>query len=300
LEGTLAESICNLSNRLFDLITRAEASLDFPEEGYHFIDKAAFIGEITNTMRSISTLLRDADAGRVLRDGATVVIAGRPNTGKSTLFNGLLRRPRAIVSETPGTTRDIVSESVDLNGVPVQLIDTAGIRPSIDAIEAEGVRRAESARQAANLVVVVLDGSQLFGEEDRYVLRSAENREAIVVVNKCDLPQMLEAPAGSGWIRISALRDDGLDCLRTAIVSRLGARESLVDAPRVTNIRHIDLLRRAELALTRAAQQVEAGAPEEIVLLDLNEARDALEEVSGRRTSDDVLEHIFARFCIGK
>jgi tRNA modification GTPase len=301
LEGRLGAAIDGLSARVLDLAASLEASLDFPEEGYHFAERAATAAAVGGVRAEIEALLAGAKAGALLRDGATVVVTGRPNTGKSSLFNALLRVERAIVSHEAGTTRDVLIESFDLNGLRVTLIDTAGRRVSSDAVEAEGVRRAERAVAAGDLEVLVLDGSEALREEDRQLL-ALRPAARIVAVNKSDLPEAwgLGVLGEERAVRVSALTGDGLADLARSIENALGAGAPGRDVPPVTNARHAELLVRANEALGRAAELVACASAEELVLVELHAARAALEEVTGARSTDDVLAHIFARFCIGK
>jgi tRNA modification GTPase len=303
LEGTLTRDIGAIDVVLFDLCARLEASLDFPEEGYHFVDEGLAAQEITAVEERISCLLKDAQRGRLVREGLHVVLAGRPNSGKSSLFNRLAGAGRAIVTDVPGTTRDLITETIELEGVPVTLVDTAGVRhaPS-DAIEAEGIARAAAARSVASVVLVVLDGSTRLTDDDRALLQDTAGAPRVIVANKHDL--------GSGWpdtdvsgddvIRVSALTGDGIDALRHALPNAMRDEGTGRDVPAITNIRHVDLLTRAKSALSRAAAAATDRVPEEFVLADLNEARAVLEEITGRRTADDLLSHIFSKFCIGK
>lgn len=301
LEGTLTGRIRAMDAELLDLSARLEASLDFPEEGYHFVSANGAAGELRSAAGRLGTLLADASRGRLVREGAPVAILGRPNTGKSSLFNRLAGADRAIVTEVPGTTRDLVTERIDIDGIVVTLIDTAGLREvTSDAIEREGMQRSRVAHEAASLTLVVLDGSEPLTAADRQVLEATAGSTRLVVENKADLAP---APAGTGVesIRVSARTGDGMDRLREAIAKALTHGEAVGrDVPGITNVRHIDLLERARESLRRAADAAEGGAPEEFVAEDVADARRALEEVTGARTPDDVLREIFEKFCIGK
>jgi tRNA modification GTPase len=302
LEGTLTGRIRDVDARLFELCARLEASLDFPEEGYHFIENDSAAGEIESVAASLAELLRDAERGRLIREGAHVVIGGRPNAGKSSLFNALAGVGRAIVTDVPGTTRDLLTETVEIEGVPVTLVDTAGMRATtVDAVEAEGIARANAARAVAQLVVVVLDRSRPLEREDRDLLEEAGGARSVIVANKIDLPAAWDARRETpDAVLISATSGAGLDELRRRISLRLAGAAETRDAPAITNVRHVDLVTRARLALERAAAAARAATPEEFVLTDLNEARGALEEVTGTRSADDMLSAIFTKFCIGK
>jgi tRNA modification GTPase len=297
LHGTLTRAIGEIDAVLFDLIAKLEASVDFPDEGYHFLEPGALTEAIDRLRECTGGLLAGARRGRLIREGLQVAIVGRPNVGKSSVFNALAGAARAIVTDVPGTTRDLVTEVVDLDGLRVTLVDTAGLRESRDIVETEGVARAEQARAAADLVLHVHDRSAPLapGELAGY----APQRKELCVANKSDLPAAWHAEHA---IAISAKTGAGLEALRGAIAGALDA-EPLRDRPEITNVRHIALVERAHAALGRA-RRAAAGeaesASEEFVLADLQDARAALEEVTGRRAPEDVLAHIFERFCVGK
>ncbi len=333
LQGTLTDRIADIDAMLFDLVARLEASLDFPDEGYHFIEPADTARSIARVIAAVDDLLADAEHGRMIREGATVVIAGRTNVGKSSIFNMLAGADRAIVTAVPGTTRDLVTETLDIQGLPVTLVDTAGWRETADVVEREGVARGERARAVAALTVVVIDRSSPLTAEDEQVLTSTVGRRRLIVGNKSDLvterlkpgpliefgdhPKLLakgEAgfsqsenclTAGVGSSRpdicVSARTGEGFAALRAAIAAQLTGSEQLRDTARISNVRHIALLEAARRALIAAAAAAGTGdTPEEFILTDLQAARARLDEIVGVRTSDDVLRHIFERFCVGK
>ena len=238
-----------------------------------------------------------------MREGAQVAIVGRPNTGKSSLFNRLAGAGRAIVTEIPGTTRDLLTETIDVEGIPLTVVDTAGLRAgAADAVEAEGIARAHSARTIADLTVVVLDGSTALTGDDRDLLATTSAAPRLLVMNKSDLPQAwTAAEAGvSGVVETSALTGAGIPAVRQALAHALGGGEPLRDRPAITNVRHVDLLTRARESLERARAAAASATPEEFVAADVIEARVLLESITGARTADDVLHAIFSRFCIGK
>lgn len=302
LEGTLTADIRAVDGQLFDLCARLEASLDFPAEGYHFVSEQGASQEITGIARRLERLLRDAERGRLIREGLHVVLTGPPNSGKSSLFNRLAGAGRAIVTDVPGTTRDLITETIDVEGIPVTIVDTAGIRATpTDAVEAEGIARATAARGIASAIVVVLDASQPLKDDDHHLLMETSNAARVIVANKSDLtPAWTVEEIGGGAISASALTGDGVAALRAALLAAMHASAESRDVPAITNARHVDLLSRAREALTRAASAAGDGVSEEFVLADLIDARALLEEVTGVRTADDVLAHIFANFCIGK
>jgi tRNA modification GTPase len=301
LEGTLTTAVGGIEADLFDLMAKLEASLDFPEEGYHFIAPDEVSDAIGAVLTRVDALLESATRGRILREGAQVAIVGAPNVGKSSLFNALLNANRAIVTAIPGTTRDLLTERVDIQGFSISLIDTAGLRDTVDVIEEEGVKRARGAASVADLLVVMLDRSRGLTHDDREILSSTAGRPRIIVFNKSDLARRAEHVDDA--IELSVITGEGIDRIARSIGNGLGATENRRDPPRVTNVRHVGLFERARAALTRAhhAATVSNGKiPEEFLLVDLQEAAVALQEITGKRTTDDLLRHVFERFCIGK
>jgi tRNA modification GTPase len=299
LQGTLTHAISGLEETLFDLITKLEASVDFPEEGYHFVDPGALAGTLGAVISRTESLIASGQRGRLVREGRQVAIVGPPNTGKSSLFNALAGAKRAIVTDIPGTTRDMVTETVDVLGVPVTLVDTAGLRQAADLIEREGIALAAQAAVASDLVLMVADRSVPL-DRDGFCkdLGSEVVKKAVLVANKADLAPAWSAPDA---VEVSATSGAGLDALRQRIVGHLdGAAQ--IDRPEITNIRHLALLEEARTALCRAREAIDGDATlsEEFVLADLHNARTALEQIAGRRTPDDVLAHIFQNFCVGK
>jgi tRNA modification GTPase len=303
LDGTLTRAITRVDGVLFSLIAKCEASLDFPDEGFHFVEPDEIRDALAEVSAALTALLETAGRGRLMREGRVVVLTGRPNTGKSSLFNALLGRGRAIVTDTPGTTRDVLSERLDISGVPVTLVDTAGIRPALDPIELEGVKRAHEARESAEIALLVLDGSAALTDTDQQLLAETANVARVIAVNKCDQPPAWDL-AAQGWakdaIHTSASVPLGLDQLRERLVDELSGRMEQRDTPTVTNMRHVGLIDAARAAVQRAHDALDRGATEELLLIDLHDARAQLEEVTGRRGAEDVLRHIFATFCIGK
>ena len=305
LEGTVTVRIRELDRQLFDLIARLEASLDFPAEGYHFVEAGEVVVVVGAIRGQVEALLDGAARGRLIREGCQVVILGKPNVGKSTLFNQLLGVVRAIVTPVAGTTRDLVTEVTDLDGLAVTLVDSAGIRPARDPVEEEGVWRARQALGVASAAVVVLDRTGPLAPEDWAVLEETAPVRRVVAVNKMDEPaswalESLGLAAGAAIVEVSARTGEGFEGLRETLRDVLTDGESLTDPPPVANSRHIGLLERVAEALGAAEEAAATGAAEEFVLADLQRGRSALDELTGKRTPDDVLQHIFEQFCIGK
>ncbi len=303
-EGALSRRVTPVRDALADLVARAEAAVEFVDEEETHLPAGALERGIRAGREACAALLAGFRAGRVVREGATVVIAGAANVGKSSLFNRLLARERAIVAASPGTTRDTLAESLDLGGIPVRLVDTAGLREVEDEVESEGVRRAREAAVEADLVLLVLDGSRPLAPAEREILDrlrpGADAERTVVAVNKTDLPGVGQAPLPHpDALRVSALEGLGLDALAEAIRSRLFRTGPLED-PVVTDARHARTLEEADAALGRAAGAAGAGFSEEIVLEELREAVRHLGEITGELARDDLYERIFSTFCVGK
>lgn len=301
LEGTLTARIRGVERALFELQARLEASLDFPDEGYRFIEPQEVEARLDEVLASVTELLEQGRSGRVVREGAVVVLAGRTNAGKSSVFNRLVGRDRAIVASTEGTTRDFITEQIDLGGLAVTLVDTAGVGVPGSDVEAEGMHRARAAHAAAEVLLVVVDGSRRQDEAARALIDGTRGRRRLVLWNKCDLDPTLEAEAAaSGAVAVSALTGWGMEMVRARIVELLCGGERPRHAPALSNLRHIGLLEGARLHLGRAREAVQRHVPEEFVLSELASARGLLEEVTGVRGSEAMLEEIFSKFCVGK
>ena len=299
LEGTLTARLRDLDASLLDLVAKLEASLDFPDEGYHFITSGDASASLDALLEAIDALLAAAARGRVIREGLTVAIVGRPNAGKSSLFNRLAGAARAIVTDVPGTTRDLLTERIDIGGIPLTFVDTAGLRREAgNAIEEEGIARARQAADAADVVIAVVDRSRPLDDEDRALI-AAPGRRRLLVASKSDLPAAWSA-AGIGALAVSSLTDEGLGELRRALLDLCGAPGEWRDRSALANVRHARLLDGARAALARAKSSVAAAVPEEFVLADIHEARACFDEITGARPQDEVLRAIFERFCIGK
>jgi tRNA modification GTPase len=318
LKGSLSQLLLPVKEKLVALIARLEAGIDFAEDDVSVMPA----GEILAAMEEVSATLRGLEAsfafGKVVHEGLTLAIVGRPNVGKSSLFNRLVERERAIVTAMPGTTRDLVTETVALGGIPVRVVDTAGIREALerdgerererlDEAEHIGIRKSMEALADADLVLVVLDSGAGLTAVDRELLADVAGRAAIVVHNKADLvaggelPQTANQPApGLPVVRTSALTGEGIAELRAEILRtvRGGAVED--GGAMLTNLRQQGQVQASLAALLAAASSVQNGIPHEMVLLDLYNTLRALDELTGATTADDILNLIFSTFCIGK
>jgi tRNA modification GTPase len=301
-EGSVARALGPLRESLEEWIARAEAAVEFVDESETHLGAGALeraIGEAIGIGQGLLDEFRST--GRVLREGARLVIVGRPNAGKSSLFNRLLLRRRAIVTDVAGTTRDTLEEELSLAGIPVRLVDTAGLRAVDDPVESEGVRRAEEARADADLVLLVLDGSAPLNEQEREEIARARDEadRTVVVVNKSDLdphPQPLDSIDA---LRVSALTGDGIERLHGELRRRLVGAGAFED-PIITDSRHAAALEATLSALADARRAIDEGLSEELVLEDLKRAMQRLGTITGEFTTEDLYDGIFSRFCIGK
>jgi tRNA modification GTPase len=305
LGGELSARLQPLKSSLLEVIVPLESSLEFVEDDLPE-DIAAHVSQKLSTLAdSVKALAGTFRKGRLLKEGLHVTFAGRPNVGKSSVFNGLLQSERAIVTDIPGTTRDTLSEVIDVEGIPVLITDTAGVRTSSDRIEQLGVERTRRAIVDADLIVVVIDGSQPLAPEDFEVVNDAAKSRFIIALNKSDLPthdaeRVRELSNGANTLSISAKTGTGLDSLCAAIIEPFSAFETYESNFVITNARHYDLLRRTENAILSSQNLLLRRASEELILVGLYDALRFLGELTGETTPEDVLSQIFSTFCIGK
>lgn len=303
LRGELSTALQPAKDELIQIIVKLESALEFVEDDLPALQTQATMDQLVHMAGMVRQLAATYDAGHLLRNGIRVALVGRPNVGKSSLFNQLVRFDRAIVTELPGTTRDTLTESINMNGIAVQMTDTAGIRDSTDRIEAIGVERSHRAVADADLLVVVIDGSTELHVEDRSILELAMDQRHVVAVNKSDLAQAetdLDRLNGRPLVHVSALTGAGLAELRTAILEPFGSVDSEAVGLLVTDSRHYDLLSRTIAALEEAAGLIQVGASEELALVPLHNALRFLGEITGETTTEEILGEIFSTFCIGK
>ncbi len=302
LLGGLSGEIAALRRKLIAIMASVEAAIDFPEEDIETASGLPLMQEVAGVIAGIDAMLSTVNCGRILREGFATAIVGRPNVGKSSLLNSLLRTNRAIVTEVPGTTRDVLEEYLNIDGVPLRVLDTAGIRHSGDIVEQEGIRRSLAAIEAADLVLVVLDGSRELSDEDGAVLDAVKGKHAVLVVNKADLGRKMGALDPSlTQILLSCLTGEGLDELRSSISRLVMSRAMpLREHAWTVNQRHRTALERAKESLQKVSQSIEAGLSPEFAALDLRAALDELGVIIGATCTEDILERIFSDFCIGK
>jgi tRNA modification GTPase len=304
LKGELSSALQPAKEKLIRIIVRLESALEFVEDDLPQIQVDDMAGELTDVVTIVKNLAGTFASGRALREGFMVAIIGRPNVGKSSLFNKLVGISRAIVTDIAGTTRDSISETVSLRGIPISLTDTAGIRVANDRIEEIGVERTRQAMADSDLLVVVIDGSTKLSAEDLAIVNEGIRARHVVALNKCDLaiePSLMDQLGQSSEVvHVSALTGEGLEELGAAILATFGAPDSEKIGLLITDSRHYDLLRRAEASLQDSVEALGASASEEIVLVGLHSALQFLGEITGETTADEILGKIFSTFCIGK
>lgn len=307
LAGAFSHAVTDIRTQILGAVAHIEAGIDFPEDDIPAASAEHLAAEIDAASAAVRRLLVGADTGRILRDGVKTVIVGRPNVGKSSLLNALLGMERAIVTDVPGTTRDIIEEEISVAGIPLRLLDTAGLRAAEDAVEQIGVARTEQHLTDAELILAVFDASEPLTAEDHALLTrlSAAAADIIILCSKEDRPSVLSAADFSAVaapvLRISAQEGTGLDALREEIAAHIVRREGdLSDGALPNKEREIEALRRAETHLTAAAETLTADLGTDFVSIDLRAAYDALGEILGETVDTDLIDRIFSEFCIGK
>ena len=301
LEGEFSHQLQPLKDELLNVIVVLESALEFVEDDLPDIQVAGIKEKLTRINADLSKLTDTYKAGKLLREGLKIALVGRPNVGKSSLFNALLGQDRAIVTEIPGTTRDQLHESFTINNIPISLIDTAGLRKTFDRVEVIGVERARRAMIDADLIVVLLDGSQNLTKEDREILDSVKELNYIIAVNKKDLKQEeIILDQNTRVLNISAKTGEGLDALQNSIVEPFSAQDVDKKGFLVSDARHNDLLLRSKSEIETSLRHLEDKMSEEITLIGLHNAIRFLGEITGETTNEDMLTRIFSTFCIGK
>ncbi len=306
LTGKAAHELYQLETELYHILISIEAILDFPEEGIPEIQKSAILNQVLNLEKAFSTLIAKIDEGRKIRDGIMIVIAGQPNVGKSSLLNTFIQEERAIVTEIPGTTRDIIEAQIQLRGIPIRIIDTAGIRSTNNLIEKMGIEKTEQFLDQADLILFILDGSKNLTQEDREIAAKIQNKLVLTIINKTDLPQKispieLKENGIIDYLELSLLTKKGFEQLEEKIVNLIGIGEiSVDDRPLLSRIRHKKALQQGLAALSSFKEGLQSGLSEDLLAVDLRACLEAIGEITGKNVSEEVLQGIFAQFCIGK
>lgn len=308
VRGALSSRIRGMREKVADLLSQLDAVLDFPEDDLGDVDVEALARGVRAVRAEVGELISQGLVGRIYRDGIKVVIAGKPNVGKSSLLNALLGEERAIVSEIPGTTRDIIEEAVNVKGIPMRVIDTAGIRGTEDVLEKIGVERAGRSIEEADLVIIVLDLSSPLGDEDKQVFGMVGGAPGVVALNKADVPPASgvreaaeDLAGGRPVVEVSAATGAGIEALKDAVYEVvIGGKVAPAESPVVSNSRHVEAFERVAKSLDAVLRAADLGLPADIMAVDLREALTALGEITGETVDDEVIDRIFANFCIGK
>ena len=306
LAGHFSQRIRAMREDILALLAHLEAVIDFPEEGVDEVVIEEVRENVSKIRASLLRILQTAHTGRILRDGLETAIVGKPNVGKSSLLNALLREDRAIVTDIPGTTRDTIEEYADIGGVPLKIIDTAGIRSTEDAVERIGVEKARAHVKSAALVLALFDGSRPFEQEDEEILSLLEGKEALLVVTKSDLARVLDAErlgrlAGFPLVEITTKEEEGLSPLVDAILRKVyDGEDRSGEGAFVADLRTKNLLEEAEGHIAAAISTMDQGLGLDFISIDLRSSLEKLGEITGETAGDDVLDEIFSRFCVGK
>ncbi|GMQ63854.1 tRNA uridine-5-carboxymethylaminomethyl(34) synthesis GTPase MnmE [Vallitalea maricola] len=307
LKGNIYREIKDIRSKLLELIAHIEASIDYPEYDYEELGEDMVLNNLDGIKEKVSKLLNSADDGKIIREGIKTVIVGKPNVGKSSLMNALLNEDRAIVTAVAGTTRDVLEEYMNIKGIPLRIIDTAGIRETEDIVEKIGVNKSEELVEEADLIIMMLDASSDLTEEDRYIFNLIKNKKTIVLLNKIDLPvriteEFVYKEVKNTRVISTSLKDNkGLDDIEKAIkdmflIGDINFNDNLY----ITNIRHKVSLENAIDSLNSVKESIEMGMPEDCWSIDLKNSYDYLGEITGDSVSDDIIHQIFSQFCLGK
>lgn len=305
LRGDLRDQITYLKKILLDVAAHVNVVLDYPEEGVDEPIPDHLIKELHNVKDTITRLVGSYDKGKMIKEGIKTAIVGKPNVGKSSLLNSILREERAIVTSIAGTTRDTIEEIINIKGIPLIMVDTAGIRKTHDEVENIGVQKSKKMLKEADLVLFVLDSSREFSEEDKEIYESIESEKVIGILNKIDMEKKLDISnltKVKKWIEISALENIGIDNLENEIYNFI-LSENIEDSSEkliITNIRHKSALEKTKKSIENIFETIDMGYPMDLIAVDLNDALDSLSEVTGEISSEDLLDHIFSNFCVGK
>lgn len=307
LEGELSGRVGAIREKLLDVLVNITVNIDYPDEDIEELTYVELKKNISEINDMVGILTSSASAGRMIREGIRVAIVGKPNVGKSSLMNGLLRESRAIVTDMPGTTRDTIEEAISIKNIPVYLTDTAGIRETTDTIEKIGIEKTKEAFNSADFIIFILDGSEELTEEDRLIMEYIGERNALVLINKNDLGQKINAHEirdvmpGVRVIQTSLIKGEGITEIEDTIEELVyGGRISQKESLMVNNVRHIELLNRAADSLQDAYTMADAGEALDFIEVDVKNAYEVLGEITGETVSDDIINEVFSRFCLGK
>lgn len=303
LGGSISKSVNDLYDKMLEVMATIVAEIDFPEDEIETLGSDEIIVRLEEIKIGVESLLKNSKRGKILKDGIKTLILGRPNVGKSSLLNALLKENRAIVTDIPGTTRDTIEEVLDLDGIPIKLIDTAGIRQTEDLVERIGVDKAKGLVEDADLLLIVLDNSSEITADDMEIMEAADGKEHIIITNKIDLEGRLETEElqGKDIVRMSLTDGEGIETLLDKIKDKFFSEKiNVKNETYMSNMRQIESLRIAKDGLETAIEDLKLNIPFDLVEVDLHNVITELGNITGKTTSDDVLDRIFSEFCIGK
>ncbi|HHY91558.1 MAG TPA: tRNA uridine-5-carboxymethylaminomethyl(34) synthesis GTPase MnmE, partial [Clostridiales bacterium] len=307
MEGELSKRVKAIRDQILDLVSHIAVNIDFPDEDIEEITYQEIEKQAQDIHQKITKLLDTADTGRIIREGIHTVIIGKPNVGKSSLLNALLKESRAIVTEVPGTTRDVIEEFINIRGIPLKIVDTAGIRETEDQVEKLGVQRSKELFNKADLVIFVINASEPLSEEDWEIIELISEKQAIVLLNKTDLPMKIDEEEiqkiipGKKIIKTSLVEGIGLEALENAIAEMIyGGTVQQNETFLVTNTRHKHALEKAKQSIEDAMRAVQEGMPLDLIEIDVKDTWEYLGEITGDTASEDIINAIFANFCLGK
>lgn len=307
LQGGLTEKIQNIRKQIMDILVDITVNIDYPDEDIEIIVYDKLSKNIGNIIYQIEKLIKSADTGRILNEGLKVAIIGKPNVGKSSFMNVLLNEKRAIVTDIPGTTRDVIEENINLDGIPINLIDTAGIRDTDDKIEKIGIEKSKQKFNEADLIIFIVDMSKEIEDEDIYIAKTIGKRKAILLANKIDIKKKIDLSEITRYmpnvqiLETSMVEEKGIEELKEIIKNMVYSGETVQnESIVVNNVRHVNLLENAKISLEDAKNMVNMEEPLEFVEIDVKSSYETLGEVIGETVTDDVIDEVFKRFCLGK
>ncbi|WIF95873.1 tRNA uridine-5-carboxymethylaminomethyl(34) synthesis GTPase MnmE [Caminicella sporogenes] len=307
LEGSLSKKVSEIRDIIVELLAHLQVSIDYTEEDIQEITYPELLSKSEIVRDKIKKLLDTSETGKIIREGLNTVIVGKPNVGKSSLLNALLRESRAIVTDIPGTTRDVIEEYISIRGIPLKIVDTAGIRETEDVVEKMGVERSKEFFNKADLVIFMLDASKELTKEDREIMEHVKNKKAIILINKTDLPQKIneneikEILHDKKIIKVSIAKEVGLNELEEEIVKMVyGGRVKSREMSLVTNIRHKNALEKALKSIEESIEAIKQELFFDLIAVDLNDCYEYLGEITGDTVAENIIDNIFKNFCLGK
>lgn len=305
-QGKLSSRVKGIMNNILRELAHIEAAVDFPEDDIDDLLSLNIINNGRKILEELELLIKNAEAGKILREGLNTIIIGKPNVGKSSLLNALLQEKRAIVTDIPGTTRDVIEEYINIKGIPVKLVDTAGIREARDIVEKIGVEKSKEYIDKADLIILMLDASRPLDDEDRKIIEIVKNKRVILVINKYDLPvkisnkEIEELIKYKNIINASVGRENGIDEIKDAIVEMVYEGNISIKDIFVTNVRHMDIFIKAKASIEKGIETLKKGYPVDFASIEFKDAYLKLGEITGDTVADDIIDRIFKDFCIGK